>query len=1066
MKRSVLKRSISMLLVALVMLSSFSLVASAAAEGEFGGKYGYIIPTDANLSAQKNSYTFYGNSTVLYFMLFSNGKENSFYTVEIFSSNDYNPDNVVSSFTSEYGDKGTAPLALTWPFKSNPSGTYYGRCYTSVMNGEEETIDTSTICEFTIQINRLGKETVSLTSVSNTAAGVKISWTGLSTALKYRVYRKVKGDTKWTKLADVKAGTTSYTDKKVTSGVQYSYTVKAFDNLYSSLYEKAGLTTVFLTTPTLTQPKASTSVYPVVKWSQVAGCQGYYIYRKGGSLNDSTKWKKIATIKNPATLSYTDKTATSADWQYTYTVRAYYGKYLSSYDSTGVNYDYVTAPVLKSASSVNGGIKITWLDTNTTDKKFYVYRKAASETKWKKIGTSSKTSYTDKNVTNGVTYTYTVRTASSTNLSSYDTKGISTMYIVTPSLKSISIAKNGNVTVNWNAVSGAKGYLVYKSVNGSKWTQIAKITNPKTLTYKDTSEKKSGETYTYTVRAFNGSYKSYYVTSGISTMFLTTPTVTAKNDYTVEQGSSVKVSWDSIAGAKAYRVYRKASTDKSWSVIADDVTEKVYYDKTAQSGVKYYYTVRAKNASYMSGYTATSLLTVLSTPLLSDAVVTDTGVKVTWQAVGGAESYNVFRRTLSGAWENIGTTTATEFIDSTESSANTPYLYTVRAVLGDLKSNYMINGIGNFVNIASIDAMFENNPEANTAFVNLTWIGVNADSYEIYRSQNGATAVLVATIPATEARTYIDDTIVQGSSYTYTVKPIKQGKLSINATSETISWDFPPVPVVPVLATPYYANSEYADRIEIRWDKVETAETYDIYRKTADSDWVYLATLSKDDEPVYIDTDIETDITYYYSVKGVASDRDSLFDNEGKEVMLKGPVEEIQDIFVQVTDDPSGNGEKIVTLAWESNEKASLYKVMRKAGDGDWQLVGVYISCDLLVFTDTSIEQGIEYTYTIHTYAPDRPSVNNLVGKTVIWPSDAEDTTETDTTVPDSTTPEDTTGNGETTTTPETSEPGTTEPETTIPETTEPETTEPETTEPTTKPEETTQNGSLDIPDA
>lgn len=1055
MKRSVLKRGISMLLVALVMLSSFSLIASAAAEGEFGGKYGYIIPTDANLSAQKNSYTFYGNSTVLYFMLFSNGKENSFYTVEIFSSNDYNPDNVVSSFTSEYGDKGTAPLALTWPFKSNPSGTYYGRCYTSVMNGEEETIDTSTICKFTIQINRLGKETVSLTSVSNTSSGVKISWTGLSTALKYRVYRKVKGDTKWTKLVDVKAGTTSYTDKSVKSGVQYSYTVKAFDKLYSSLYEKAGLTTVFLTTPTLTQPKASNSVYPVVKWSQVAGCQGYYIYRKGGSLNDSTKWKRIATIKNPATLSYTDKTATRADWKYTYTVRAYYGKYLSSYDSTGTNYNYVTAPVLKSASSVNGGIKITWLDTNTTDKKFYVYRKASGETKWKKIGTSSKTSYTDKNVTNGVTYTYTVRTASSTNLSSYDTKGISTMYIVTPALKKISIAKNGDTTVTWGAVSGAKSYYVYKSVNGSKWSRIAK-TNSKTLSYKDTSAKKSGETYTYTVRAINGSYSSYFVTKGISTMYLKTPTVTAKNDYTAEQGSSVKVSWDSIVGAKAYRVYRKASTDKSWSVIADNVTEKVYYDKTANSGVKYYYTVRAKNSNYMSGYTSTSLLTVLSTPLLSDAVVTDTGVKVTWQAVGGAQSYIVFRRTLSGAWENIGTTTTTEFIDSTENSANTPYLYTVRAVLGDLKSNYMINGIGNFVNIASIDAMFENNPEANTAFVNLTWIGVNADSYEIYRSQNGATAILVATIPATEARTYIDDSIVQGSSYTYTIKPVKQGKHSINATSETISWDFPPVPVVSVLATPYYANSEYADRIEIRWDKVETAETYDVYRRIADSDWVYLATLSKDDEPIYIDTAIETDITYYYSVKGVASDRDSLFDNEGKEVMLKGPVEEIQDIFIQVTDDPSGNGEKIATLAWESNEKASLYKVMRKAGDGDWQLVGVYFSCDLLVFTDTSIEQGVEYTYTIHTYAPDRPSVNNLVGKTVIWPSNAEDTT-----VPDSTTPEDTTGNGETTTTPETTEPGTTEPETTIPETT-----EPETTEPTTKPEETTQDGNLDIPDA
>ena len=44
----------------------------------------------------------------------------------------------------------------------------------------------------------------------------------------------------------------------------------------------------------------------------------------------------------------------------------------------------------------------------------------------------------------------------------------------------------------------------------------------------------------------------------------------------------------------------------------------------------------------------------------------------------------------------------------------------------------------------------------------------------------------------------------------------------------------------------------------------------------------------------------------------------------------------------------------------------------------------------------------------------------------------------------------------ETTTTPDSTEPGTTEPETTVPET----------TEPTTKPEETTNDSGLDIPDA
>ena len=1046
MKRSLSSRVISTILAVLVVFGSFSIVAAAADE-KLGGVYGYIIPTDSNLSAQKNSYTFYGNSTVLYFMLFSNGKENSFFSVEIFSTSDYNPENVVSSFTSEYGDKGTVPLALTWHFKDNPSGTYYGRCYTTIIDGEEETIDTSSICKFTIKLNRVGKEEVALTGATNTATGVKISWTGLSTAVKYRVYRKVKGAKSWTKLVDVKGNVTSYIDKTVKSGVQYTYTVKAFDNLYSSLYDKDGLTTYYLSTPTLTKPKASSNVYPVVKWSQVAGCQGYYIYRKGGSLNNSTSWKRIATIKSPTTLSYTDKTATSSDWQYTYTVRAYYGKYLSSYNTSGVNYNYVSAPVLKSAACVNGGIKISWLDTNTVDKKFYIYRKAANEKKWTRIGSSKTTSYTDKKVTDGVTYTYTVRTASATNLSTYNTKGISTMYISTPALQKIAIAKNGTITVSWNAVSAAKGYVVYRSVNGSSWSQVAKITNPKTLTYKDTTAKKSGELYTYTVRAINGSYKSHYITSGISTMYLSVPAVTVKNDYSQEQGNSVKITWNSVTGAKSYIVYRKASTDKSWSVLANNVTDKVFYDKTAQSGLKYYYTVRAKNATYTSGFNSTALLTVLHAPMLTDAIISDTGVKITWEAVNGATSYNVFRRTISGTWETIGTTTNTEFIDSTEKSNETPYLYTVRAVLGDLKSNYMVDGVKNYVSIDSTDIIFESNKEENTAFVTVTWVASGATSYEIYRSENGGELKLIATVSSEDTFSYIDADIIQGATYTYSIKPIKENKLSIVATSEAVKWEFPPVVEVPVLTVPRYADIDYADRIEVYWQEVEFAETYDIYRRTDDSDWVYLTTVEKGSEYVYFDTNIETDITYYYSVKGVASDRDSLFDNTGVAAVLNAPVAPIEDMFIQLIDVPDGSGKKQAVVAWESNEHATLYKVMRKAGDGEWEFVALFLSCEELRFVDNTIEQGVVYTYAIHTWAPDRPSVNNMVGETIIWQSDnvppEEDTTTGD-------------GNNETTTTPDT----------TLPDTTTPESTTPETTVPTTKPEETTEDDDFEIPDA
>lgn len=1071
MIHSVSKRVIPLLFVLIIAVTSLAITASAATtEEEHGGSYGYIIPTDKNLSAQKSSYTFYGNSSKLYFMIFSTGKENSYFNVEIYSTNDYNPDNIVSSYTRDYpSDKGSVPLELDWSFKSNPSGTYYGRCYTSIANGEDQIIDKSTVCKFTIKINRLGKETVSLTSIKNTETGVKIKWTGLSTAVKYRIYRKTEG-TSFKKLVDVKAGTTSYTDKTAKVGVQYYYTVKAFDNLYSSLCEKPGLTIVRLTQPTLTEPNTKSSIYPVIKWSKVQGCQGYYIYRKGGSLNDSS-FKKIATIKNPDTLSYTDKTATSADWAYTYTVRAYHGKFYSSYNSTGVDYNCLSAPTLKSIKSVNGGIKFTWLDSNNFTERYSVYRKTDGDKSWKKIANAKGNSYTDKTVKNGVKYYYSIKAVSKTNSSTYDKKGLNTMYIESPKPEKIEVYKSGNIKVFWNATPNADGYYVYRTINGGEIKRIAKITNPKTLSYKDKEAKKSGETYEYKIRAYIGSYKSYYSTPALKAMFLSAPTVTAKNDYTPEQGSSIKLTWDAINGATSYTILRKDEKGTDWSVLATNVTGKAYHDTTAQSDSKYYYAVKAVNGKYESKYISTALITVLATPILTDAVNSDTGVKILWESVAGAENYTVFRRTPSGSWENIGTTTNSEFIDSSENATKTSYLYTVRANLGDLKSGYMINGIANFVNLESLDVLFEENKETGEASVTITWKANGADSYEIYRSENGATATFLTSVSASQAQSYVDKTISQGYTYTYTVKPIKANKLAVTRTSEKIKWEFPPIPAINVLATPYYANAELGDRIEIIWDSVNAAETYDIYRKTADTDWVYLATVSKDDNLSYSDTAIETDVIYYYSVKGISADRDSLFDDKGTEAMLKGPVEPIEDIFAQLSDDPTGNGEKVVTLAWESNEKAALYKIMRKAGpDGEWEFMGLFLSCELLVFTDYSIEQGVEYTYTVHTYAPDRPSVDNMVGKTIIWPSDnppVEDSTQGE----ESTTPEDTTGNGETTTTPDSTEPETTLPETNEPETTEPETTTPDTTvpdstEPTTKPEDTTGGSGLDIPDA
>ena len=71
-----------------------------------------------------------------------------------------------------------------------------------------------------------------LSSASNSADGVKISWKSVKNADGYRVYRKVKGGD-WTELKD--AEKTSCTDSSAQSGKTYYYTVSAlYDGEQSS----------------------------------------------------------------------------------------------------------------------------------------------------------------------------------------------------------------------------------------------------------------------------------------------------------------------------------------------------------------------------------------------------------------------------------------------------------------------------------------------------------------------------------------------------------------------------------------------------------------------------------------------------------------------------------------------------------------------------------------------------------------------------------------------------------------------------------------------------------------
>ncbi len=329
-----------------------------------------------------------------------------------------------------------------------------------------------------------------------------------------------------------------------------------------------------------------------INWKKTSGATHYRIFYKvpGG------RWKLITTVRSNVT-SYThtasQKYPIKVGQKYTYTVRAYNSrsKKAGSYDTRGLTTK--TLPTTVSLRNIkrnaNNTVTISW-------KKAYggnyyrIYRKT-SGTGWKLLANvkSSSLSYTDRKPVKGRINIYTVRCYnSSTRVAGrYNSKGLSvtvgnasssSKIPGTPTLLKISSSAYNKITINWKKASNATHYRIYYKVPGGSWKQIATV-GANTTSYTHTSSTKypikTGQNYTYTVRAYNSSSKKLgsYDRKGLTVCTLGKPQVSSwrkthdsatcncKNPH---DGVQYTLSWNKVPGASGYQVYYGQNDNGEW----------------------------------------------------------------------------------------------------------------------------------------------------------------------------------------------------------------------------------------------------------------------------------------------------------------------------------------------------------------------------------------------------------------------------------------------------------------------------------------------------------------------
>lgn len=407
---------------------------------------------------------------------------------------------------------------------------------------------------------------------------IKISWESVKGAEKYRVYRKIENDKKYTRIATVGKDVLSYTDKSSKKdGETYIYAVKAVNGTNAGVLSTKNIVTLF----GVKKPIASCVGETVtIKWNAVENATDYKLFKK----NSDGKWDLV--YSGTDVFEYVDATASKGN-KYIYTLVVEKDGQYSSFDTNGVTVYCLAEPKISSVkSNVDNSVLIKWNKIEGATK-YNIYRESPFED-YKLIGTTTKISFYDTaEKSNNYFYTYYVEAVNEYGAGVSGNNMHSHLYMKAPELVSLKW-DSGNV-LKWKRVAGATSYVIMRRTPSGDYKKIAEVKD--TLSYKDKTAKKSSKYY-YTVAAMNGKYQGSYE-NGLGVNCLSAPDITSLK---LNSKKQPVVKWNEVSGASGYYVYRKATVDGSWENLGKK-TKLTYTDKTSRKkGVDYYYTVRAYNS--------------------------------------------------------------------------------------------------------------------------------------------------------------------------------------------------------------------------------------------------------------------------------------------------------------------------------------------------------------------------------------------------------------------------------------------------------------------------------------
>ncbi|MDR1270302.1 MAG: fibronectin type III domain-containing protein, partial [Planctomycetaceae bacterium] len=460
---------------------------------------------------------------------------------------------------------------------------------------------------------------------------IDLSWKAVDGASSYRLEYSLTGQLgSWKKLGSSVITGTGGKAVNLASGMKHYFSVIALNEAG----ESKSSTILTMITPALApaSPPNGLTAQAVndtkvkVFWNAVENATQYIVERS----TDGTAWKKTATVSAVSTEVTISGHKSTTAYYYRVTATSKAGTSDPS-QSVVVTTKIKTPPAPRITVLNNNSVKITWSSVKGVSG-YRIERSLEDSILWESVTQSEVSENTkewiDTNCDPNTVYQYRIvalGTDAAIHSEASKSKSVTTAP-ATPTGFSATEILDKQVLLTWDAVEGAKSYLVEK-FNGTRWIS-AGTSKTTELTVKSL---KAESTYEFRIVAVGRTGKSLAGTPVTLTTAMAIPFAPSKLKAFAIDSESIALTWKAATGATEYHILRYDTVQKIWEQIGT-TSDLSYIDNQLNSSTRYSYQVFASNSTGRSRLAVkTNTITLLSAnstvfpdTLLLDSVTTKT----------------------------------------------------------------------------------------------------------------------------------------------------------------------------------------------------------------------------------------------------------------------------------------------------------------------------------------------------------------------------------------------------------------------------------------------------------